>query len=132
LLPAEDAAFAVVASGDADDVGLPDREEVVLGTDPKEADTDGDDLADGEDAEPLVPRETVTETTEDRTTTSTGPTPGTATPDRTTVTATPTDASGAGNGGTTSDADGGGAPGPGLLGAAAALVAGVWLAVRRR
>jgi len=41
------------ADGDAD--GLPDAVEAILGTDPKKADTDGDGLADGKDADPTVP-----------------------------------------------------------------------------
>ena len=44
---------------DTDDDGLTDAEEVALGTDPNDPDTDGDDVDDGVDAFPLDPTETL-------------------------------------------------------------------------
>lgn len=46
---------------DKDGDGLYDLEEQRLGTDPAKADTDGDGLVDGEDLNPLVPPQTVTD-----------------------------------------------------------------------
>jgi len=41
---------------DADKDGVPDAVEVMLGTDPKKADSDGDGTPDGKDSNPLTPR----------------------------------------------------------------------------
>ncbi len=148
-LPADESLYTFVESGDADGDGLSDRREVVLGTGPEDPDTDGDGLPDGEDPDPLVPADTETTTvapttdappTAPSTTAVASPTTAATSPatSATDSTRRATTASGQSPGDTAdatdagTDAGDGGAPAPGPLAAVAAVLAGTWLAGRRR
>jgi len=140
-LPDDESLYAFVESADADADGLTDRREVVLGTAPANPDTDGDDVVDGEDPEPLVPAGSTATTVEETpsetsttagTTTTTDPTTQTTVPSTTVDDGTDGTDGGSTDADTTADGSDGGSPGPGAVATLAAMLAGVWLAIRRR